>query len=72
MNFPLPNSGSSQTSFDQVFITICFMWLLTPKSLEKQMTVANICKQDKAAQFPQPNENQVLWRSLISLCMRGV
>ena len=32
-------SGLIQTSFDQVFITTCFMWLLTPQSSDKQMMV---------------------------------
>ena len=35
-------SGFIQTSFDQVFIKTCFMWLLTPQSSDKQMMVTNV------------------------------
>ena len=35
-------SGFSQTNFDQMFITICFMWILTSQSSEKQLMVTNM------------------------------
>ena len=35
-------SGLNQTSFDEVFVTTCFMWLLTPQSSDKQMMVTNV------------------------------
>ena len=35
-------SGLIQTSFDQVFITTCLLWLLTPQSSDKQMMVTNM------------------------------
>ena len=38
-------AGLVQTSFDQVFITTCFIWLMTPQSSDKQMMVTNMIMQ---------------------------